>query len=234
MNPNEKIELNFEPINEGLGFHPFSDGLPYAPVSKSPAKNYSRGTGAVAAGPAQYVRPQAIVAQPKVSVPVAKGVQSHVKTALPEEKPLAQKIEPVTDLGIPYCIKRILAYSIDLVIHSTLCLSALWASVSWQNLSIDQLFASETGFFVLLFIAFFHWSCAVAQEIAFGTTVGKHLCRLRIEGAPTQLIMRAFFFIPSLGLGGLGIVWGLFGKNKRCWHDWVADVQPLPIRNSQL
>jgi len=80
-----------------------------------------------------------------------------------------------------------------------------------------------------LFLAFFNWAITTAEEVAFGTSIGKRLFGLAIQGSASAIFLRAFFFLPSTCFGGIGILWALFDRRRRCWHDLVVDLQPIEI-----
>jgi hypothetical protein len=81
----------------------------------------------------------------------------------------------------------------------------------------------------VLFFVLFSWALITAQEIAFGTSVGKRVFGLMINGSTSAIFLRAFFFLPSIGFCGVGLLWSLFDKRKRCWHDVVVNVQPIEV-----
>lgn len=237
-------ELDFRPLTQGLGFQPFSDGLPYAPISQTPTTrpnvpNISNGTGAIAAGAPTFVKPKPAAPAPsanlKVSVPVAKKaptVQSVLQTPLQTAQDIAATPDPKIaqpTYGLLYLVKRTLAYLIDSSINISLCVTAL--SFALLNQSIEPEILGNAGIWLitLSFIALFNWALITAQEIAFGTSFGKRLFRLAIHGPTSAIFLRAFFFIPSVAFCGVGLLWALVNRNKRCWHDLIVDLQPSEI-----
>lgn len=237
MQKNDDIKLDFKPLSEGLGFHPFANGLPYAPVTKketprpqgSPApQSYMTGAGAVAAGPARYV--PATPGVPRVSVPVAQ-LQSQAQTSTQAQA--QQQLEAMPQLeaefGFVYLFKRVLAYGIDLTLNVALCATAMSLVLVRQD--VDPMLVANPGVLILtgVFLIFFNWALITAQEIAFGTTIGKRIFGLALQGSVSALFLRAFFFLPSIGFGGVGILWALFDRKRRCWHDIVVDTQPIEI-----
>jgi hypothetical protein len=219
--PRRSGELQFKPLSAGLGFHPFSDGLPYAPVTKTPTP--STGHGAIAAGPARPVpapRPVARVAVPTATVappPVAEPARPEPLLALE------------TGHGFGYLIKRSLAYFTDSALNATLCLSALSAALWRQDVSPEALLTPGVVALCAVFVAAFNWAVIAAQEVAFGTSLGKRLFGLEIQGGGSAVFLRAFFFVPSVMFCGLGLVWALFDRRRRCWHDVAVDLQPTEI-----
>jgi uncharacterized RDD family membrane protein YckC len=250
------IALNFQPITEGLGFHPFSDGLPYAPMGKTSTK-VSTGSGAVVAGPVSYAkthspvpsiptqRPTALMAgasaaaaarsqAPRISVPVARPqVQAPQKTVqTPVTEPSATSLldgHHEQRLGIVYLFKRLFAYLLDSAFNLALCAAALSGALWKQDLNPELLFSPSIVLISVLFLSFFNWAITTAQEVAFGTSIGKRVFGLALNGSTSAVFLRAFFFLPSIGFGGLGLLWSLFDRRKRCWHDMVVDLQPIEI-----
>ena len=47
----------------------------------------------------------------------------------------------------------------------------------------------------------------------------------------TQNIIRFLAYIPSVGFFGIGVLSGAFRKNKRCWHDFLADSEVVYAEN---
>jgi uncharacterized RDD family membrane protein YckC len=259
----KNVELNFQPLTEGLGFHPFSDGLPYAPMSKTQTSKAtpSSGSGAVVAGPASFVpptRPSAVTAganaaaaarsqAPRISVPVARSTapqpQSLLQKSQPQQKTsttpkpavqqrlevsgLAAQLEP--SFGIGYLIKRLFAYLLDTSFNLALCSGALSLALWKQDLSPELLLNPGIVLIAILFLAVFNWAITTAQEVAFGTSIGKRIFGLALNGGTSAVFLRAFFFLPSICFGGLGLIWALFDRRKRCWHDMVVDLQPIEI-----
>jgi hypothetical protein len=133
-------------------------------------------------------------------------------------------------LGFLYLIRRSIAWTVDSSIHLSLGALTLALSLESQGIALDAILRSDAWIAAALFLLGFNWALILAQEVAFGTSLGKRLCRLEIEGSAAALFVRAFFFIPSQLLFGLGLIWALFDGQKLCWHDRVAEVQPLPIQ----
>lgn len=229
-------ELDFKPLSSGLGFHPFSDGLPYAPLSKSPgqakpAQNLTNGTGAISAGAPRFAAtlPATIkvpVAQPAPQTLVQTAAQAAAKAAAPstvQERLSASEQR----LGWGYVFKRVLAWTLDSVLNTVICFAALSMALWNQNLAPELLLNPGTLMVSALFFAAFSWALVTAQEIAFGTTLGKRLFGLRLDGTTSAIFLRAFFFLPSMGFAGAGLLWSLVDRRKRCWHDLIFDLQPI-------
>jgi hypothetical protein len=134
-----------------------------------------------------------------------------------------------TGYGIGYLFKRAFAYTLDTAFNLALCLAALSAALWKQDLSPELLITPGIVLVACLFLGVFSWAITTAQEVAFGTTIGKRVFGLALQGSTSAIFLRAFFFLPSLCFGGIGLVWSLFDRRKRCWHDLVVDLQPLEI-----
>lgn len=253
-----KPGLSFEPLSEGLGFHPFSDGLPYAPVGKTPnvAKNSAAqpAAGALAAGLPGYAPPPPRIPRiqaPRVPVAAASQPAHHAAPAprAPQpfshpqfhHRPAAQIVTAETlaagispellepSLGFGYMLKRVLAYLVDSAFNLSLCAGALSFALWRQDLSPELLINPGIVLVAGLFLGFFNWAITTAEEVAFGTSIGKRLFGLAIQGGASAIFLRAFFFLPSACFGGIGLLWALFDRRRRCWHDLVVDLQPIEI-----
>ena len=235
----DKTPIKFQPITQGLGFHPFSDGLPYAPVSKTPQKPSQKvkaaplepplappprraplpsGTGAVAAGPATFAYPQKLVAKrvTKTAAPVAIA-------------PVTNPEFPEAALGALYVSKRVLAFLFDSILNSGLLGMGLGLSLMHQGIAPDLLVNPGVLLVAVLFFTLFNWAVITAQEIAFGTSLGKRIFGLSLPGNAGAILIRALFFIPSFGFCGAGLLWCLIDGRRRCWHDLASQVQPQEI-----
>ena len=253
----KKPELSFRPLSSGLGFHPFADGLPYAPVaktqtgtvppqarpastapfrpalpttppsdpSKAPPPAPKFGTGAVAAGRPTFVPPQRPLTV-SVALQTVKEETARIEAERAAAKPLLQA---GAQFGYGYAFKRVLAFLLDSSINLGLCSLALLASLWKQGLNLELLVNPGVALLVLLFMTAFNWAVITAQEVAFGTSIGKRVFKLALDGPISVIFLRSILFLLSLGLGGLGIVWALFDRKKRCWHDVVVDVQPIEL-----
>lgn len=63
-----------------------------------------------------------------------------------------------------------------------------------------------------------------------GATLGKMLVGLKVVDSIThqklstaQSLIRYFGYVPSVLPVFMGFIWGGFRKDKRCWHDFMAD-----------
>lgn len=199
MEKNRNKEIRFAPVTDGLGFHPFSEGLPYAPA----AKPSLTGTGAVAAG-----TPRFATQIPQVALPVIPSM-------------------PVP--GIGYLFKRVAAYGIDSALNVTLSGVALVFVFMRLGLQYESLLRADAAILTAAFLGVLNWALIAAQEIAFGTSFGKRVFRLALDGSATAIFLRSFFFAASVAFFGVGLVWSVLNRRRRCWHDMIVDLQPIEI-----
>lgn len=200
-------QLNFRPLHSGLGFHPFSDGLPYAPQTpKAPPL------------PRPILPPRQVVMAP-AKAPAA------TPAAMPAQAP-APTPAPVQTPGWSYLPLRMTAFGIDVIFHLSAAALLLMGGV--VAMGYEPLVIFEGGVFsaALLTISVLGWAMMVGQEVALGSTPGKRIVGLKLQGSPAALFLRAFFFLISLMFMGAGLLWALFNRERRCWHDLASDVQP--------
>jgi uncharacterized RDD family membrane protein YckC len=210
------------------------------------------GAGAVSAGKADFVYPTHRVNVP-VASPVAPKVSSQAQSSTLTQpqvqihKPTATKTaakatakhtvitsptaqafgEPT--FGYVYLLKRVLAYTLDTALNTSLLATGLSFALLNEDMNPDLLMNPGIVMISILFFTLFNWALVTAQEIAFGTTIGKRIFGLMIQGNTSAIFLRAFFFLPSLGFCGIGLLWSLFDRRKRCWHDVVVNVQPIEV-----
>lgn len=187
--------------------------------------------------PAQYSEPslqkplpgpsQTQTSQPRTSTASQTSLNIRIQPAgAGMESPLAFA---APTFGYVYLLKRILAYSLDTALNSALLAAGL--SVALWNQDLNPEILANPGVIVISFGFFmlFNWALVTAQEIAFGTSVGKRIFGLALSGSASAIFLRAFFFLPSLGFCGIGLLWSLVDSRKRCWHDLVINVQPQEL-----
>ncbi|RYZ65323.1 MAG: RDD family protein, partial [Proteobacteria bacterium] len=125
-----------------------------------------------------------------------------------------------------YSFQRLFAWVID----SAFNLSVAATVLSFAILKTELLSLPPHSNFSLALMGVFlflcNWAAIAGQEVAFGTSLGKRVFGLRIPGTGTDAFIRAMAFIPSLLIGGLGIVMSVFDSRKRCLHDRLAGAQP--------
>ena len=241
----DETPISFTPITDGLGFHPFSDGLPYAPVSKNPAlkkspaqpnEPLSMGSGAEVGGRPRFSFPDKKIGARTISVPTVGGAtetfpaNNHLKQHFHSQVKTQTKSDKIeVTFGFPYLLKRVIAYFIDSTLNVTLSAGAM-GLVLWEFNIVPHFFrAPDLVILAGIFLLVFNWALITAQEIAFSTSLGKRLFRLSIDGDASAIFLRAFFSLISFSFMGLGIVWAVFDKKRRCWHDIMVELQPLEI-----
>jgi hypothetical protein len=196
--------LQFKPLSEGLGFHPYSNGLPYSP----PKRDTSRGVGAVAAGKPSFAFPQQTVKVTTTAAPiVAKTPQLEI------------------ELGWGYLAKRFFAFFVDSFINIVLGSTALVVSL-WKEGGTLDFFQPGIFLITVSFLLFFNWALTTAQEVAFGTSIGKKFFGLSLEGTAIATLVRAIFFIPGALFLGTGVLWAVLDSNRRGFHDIISGIQP--------
>ena len=202
--------LSFKPLTEGLGFHPFSDGLPYAPLRKN--RTPTTGGGAVAAGPPSFARPTKL---------------NQATQKAETDKPLLRE----ETFGFSYLFKRMIAYFIDSFFNISVCVIALTYILIHEDIRIESLvIGPDLAFLIVTFLFVFNWALITAQEVTFRSSLGKRIVSLQLSGSSaSKLLLRSFLFILSGFFCGIGLLWGLFDKQKRCWHDVVTDIQPVNL-----
>ena len=207
--------LNFKPLNEGLGFHPYSNGLPYTPAT--PKREITQGTGAVSAGRPSFAFPQTQRPITQTISPAAAAAPCPI---------VAKSTVLLPELGWEYLAKRSLAFFIDSFINMTLGSIALTTSLWKEGMSWDFFFSPSVFLITLSFLMFFNWALITAQEVAFGSSIGKKFFGLSLEGSAVATLVRALFFIPSSLFLGLGVLWAVIDTNRRGFHDMISGIQP--------
>jgi uncharacterized RDD family membrane protein YckC len=72
-----------------------------------------------------------------------------------------------------------------------------------------------------------------------GQTLGMKTWRLKLQPAGTTAItwktvtMRFFLAMVSWGFCGLGFLWAVFDKRKRCWHDIFSKTVLIDLREQR-
>jgi hypothetical protein len=236
-------DIAFKPLTQGLGFHPFADGLPYAPT-QNPTP--SQGTGAVSAGKPSFAYPpvQAQVQATPINTPSIDRIrkelealaQARAKQNAAPASAITTPARPVTSLmiknrplGLGYSITRVAAYLIDSAFNLSICAAILSTALVSSDIEALGLYQFKPLFIAGMFLFLCNWSLIAAQEVAFGTSLGKRIFGLRLEGTGMEVFMRAVLFIPSLLFSGLGILIAVFDSRKRCWHDQATQLQPESI-----
>ena len=244
----ENSPVRFKPLTDGLGFHPFADGLPYAPAGKATA---TTGTGATSAGRPQFVYPSpAVTAAAKtasrVAVPSLPNLGSNVDETvdrirrelesiqtgrLEQARVNASNIQALqsglrVEHGLGYSVERAFAFLLDSAFNLSIFASVLSTALISTDVNHLQSLSSFAMISVGVFLFVCNWALIAAQEVAFGTSIGKRIFGLRLNGNGLECFVRSLFFVAGLLFGGLGIFIAVFDSRKRCWHDRMTKLQP--------
>lgn len=137
----------------------------------------------------------------------------------------AQAMIPV-HYGFGYVLKRVFAFVLDTAFNLSLCASILSFALV-QTEPRDWLSLSPwTMGVVAAFLFLCNWAIIAAQEVAFGTSIGKRVFGLKLGGSAMEVAIRALLFLPALLVFGLGIAMCVFDRQKRCFHDRLTGLQP--------
>lgn len=198
-------KIKFKAISSGLGFHtlPESTAIPATPIQPLPM----RSSGAVSAGPARPV-PAAFTPKPTLPAPTP-----------------ALAAEPIVERNLLW--QRGTAYVLDTLLYWSLCAALLLLASLLLRVEISQFAAPEFIGLSVAFLAVFSWSVIAAQEIVFGTTLGKRLFDLRLEGSPIRILFRAILFLPTLLLAPITLIFALQDHRFRALHDRLSGVVPF-------
>ncbi|WP_301100358.1 RDD family protein [Propionivibrio sp.] len=95
-----------------------------------------------------------------------------------------------------------------------------------------------THLFVVLLVYFIWFWSNGGQTLAMKTWQIRLLTRSGRPVRPAQALLRYLLCWPSLGLGGIGILWALFDPDRHFLHDRVAGTQLIsaaqPTRSARL
>ncbi len=131
--------------------------------------------------------------------------------------------------GYGYLLKRVAAFLMDLTLNLTLLGVATAGFMFKLGFHPRQLLAYEILPVTVVFLLVFTWAVVAAEEVAFGTTAGKKILSLSIDGPVGTVFLRSLLFLFSMACFGLGIFYALFDRKKRCWHDALSGLQPIEI-----
>lgn len=208
FHPRDLSELD-ELTEEHLGFSALSDGLGFAKKpGQSPASNFlehpeestkpSRGTGAVAAGPATFV------------------------TTAPLRTTRAEAVNVLQQPAAPQAT-RVAAFALDAAIV-LIPLAACWAfsfgADSWETLRADM--ASPIFLYAMILGGYF-----LLSESFGGQSLGKMIFNLHVVEddkyqKPVGLqesALRLLFLVGGTALLGLGLLFSFRDSKRRPWHD---------------
>lgn len=230
MSEPKEPTIEFKPVTPGLGFHPFSDGLPYAPIRPQPKRpELASGTGAVAAGPPRIAAPRRAPTATQQAVRTAAATAARLPA--PAARISAPSPEPtiLESYGLGYLARRAAAYLIDSALNLSACAAAFAIVIAGMDIPLAVAESTDTIALFAVFLLVFNWALITAQEVAFRTTVGKHLFRMTLDSGAAAIFLRAFYFPIGVAFFGVGLVWGLFNRKRRLWHDVMVDAQPTEI-----
>jgi hypothetical protein len=240
--------LGFHPFADGLPYAPTSK-KPSPPSSPQPpsrdsSRDYSSGSGAVSAGTPRFAYPSAPASPTLPRAPAPPPISSSSVDAAAErirrelESIQSQRLEtarkqahesrPMLEIryGLGYTFQRAFAFVLDTAFNLAVCASVLSTALLSTDLAnlktLSPIAATTVGIFLFLC----NWALLASQEVAFGTTLGKRIFGMKLDGDGFSCFMRSILFIPSLVFGGLGLWIAIFDSRKRCWHDRVTKLQP--------
>jgi hypothetical protein len=153
-------------------------------------------------------------------------------SSLPSPLPSLDRSEEIRDFEFSYVVKRVTASLIDLFINSTLCtllLSIPVLRLDFNPLEIFQAQNGQVGFLFAAFLFIVSWTLVTAQEVVLGTSLGKKMFRMKLEGGSVRIFSRAILYLLFLAPAGLGLITSLFDKKKRCLHDILSNLQPKAL-----
>lgn len=150
----------------------------------------------------------------------------------PEDSPFIRPELPIDPDSKYILLSRTLAGLVDLI-FVVLCTAALiLAADSFSGIVVlDRVSVIE--FALLFLLVFFQYS--VFFLATSGQTVGMMITDLRITGIagsrPSigQLFARCFGFLVSLLVLGAGLLWSLFDRKNRCFHDRLSDTSVVRL-----
>lgn len=233
-------EISFKPLTDGLGFHPFEGGLPYTPANSQNSQKKQTGIGATAAGRPQFSYPTQKSATPSPFNPVRstpvdvtaekirRELESIQTQRLDQARAMAARTYAPIEVayGFSYSFERIFAFLLDSAFNLSVCASILSTALISTDLDHIKTIDDPALITVGVFLFICNWALLAAQEVAFGTTIGKRIFGLKLDGTGVQCLIRSVLFLPGLLLGGAGILIAAFDYKKRCWHDRMTQIQP--------
>lgn len=241
--------LGFHPFSDGMPYAPKPSANPTsasATMNPSSTKLQVTRPASVAVKPALTVHPRTFQTAAATSRPFEPSFkQSSPTNVSPKNshhssvgKPLPQRTFPISetevfsysrptnDFGFAYLFQRFFAYLLDTLFNLSIFATGLslgllyFSPIDSQGLDLSVVWMAGAFLFGC------SWITVLAQEIAFGSSIGKRIFGLKLQGSPFDIFLRGFFFLGSLGFVGLGILMALFDPQRRCWHDVASQIQP--------
>jgi hypothetical protein len=156
--------------------------------------------------------------------------QANQPTVQQAPTPAPQTIPNIEkNFGWTYPLARSFAFLLDVTFNILVTATVVTVALAFADLEPWFLLEGNLAGMTLFFLVAFSWALMAVQEILFKTTVGKRVMGLKLRGTATEIFLRSFFFLPSIGFAGAGILWALFDRDKRCWHDVAINLQPTRI-----
>jgi uncharacterized RDD family membrane protein YckC len=192
--------------------------MPYgSPASPAPSKKPVSPAGATVAGPIRYAPPETLRGKPLAEL------QAEAQAKVQVQAPL---LSP-SRLGWGYLALRLSAFLIDGIAHLSLSILILMGVLALLGHAPMVLFEPGIIEAATVFALVLAWSLSTAQEVALGSTPGKRMLGLRLDGSAGLLFLRSILFVPSVLLMGSGVLWSLLNRERRCWHDAAVGIQPM-------
>lgn len=135
-------------------------------------------------------------------------------------------------------LRRLLAAAYDLLLVVAIILIAGLPLPLLPASSVSSLPGRIVIFTAMVLIAFCYYAIS---WIRAGQTVGMRAWRLQLVKRNDDArfgwidsLFRSVVAIPAWGLAGIGVLWLLVDREKRCWHDYTpsCDVVLLPPRKA--
>lgn len=204
--------MEFQTLHAGLGFHPFEEGLPYSSPNSAPKRP---------------VVPREIKPL-RHTPPVPAQTPASTSSVFAIQKPQERLTERDPRFEFGYSLRRMGAYLVDLVFH--LSLFSLFFGLTAAQLGVSPSVFFERDALSLTFGVFFilHAAFLAAEEVTLGSSLGKRIFGLRMEGNAIRVFARSFLFPFSVLALGIGLFSSLWDPRGRAWHDRLSGVAPIP------
>jgi len=201
---NSDQTLQFRAIHKGMGFHNFEEGPP------RPGSSIER-------VPTRYSADLPVSTSPPVPVPAPfKNIS--------RTEPSGDWIEGTPTFAGMF--RRASSWFLDQTILTLTSVSIFSLAMIALNLRLDHILSADFWIWMRAFMFLMNWALITAQEVAFGTSIGKRALGYQLQGPPLKILFRALVFIPGLLLGGLGILMALVHPHRLCFHDWLSGLTP--------
>ncbi len=178
--------------------------------------------------------------KPSASMPVVeRAVAAATPPVMTREVLWSKEVAPAAEVSAQprhqnhalYRTRRAVAYAVDLLLSGLAVFGIFGVGAMLSGLNIDVFSSQDALFATGAFFLMFHWLWTTVQEVALKTTFGKNLLGLCLQGGTGVILVRAILFVPSLALGGVGILFSLLDREGRCWHDGVSGLNVSEKQN---